>query len=171
VSRTQSLRASGGFSFIELVVVIGLIGVISAISIPWFLTYVEAEKIRGAAREVATLLNQARQLAVTRNTSFSVEGQLSPLNQVRFCSGVAIPCPGGAVWVAEATDANGWIRLDNNTQLVLAQPITFSALGAATPGGRLRVAQGPGAAAPSSCLDVVVSGSGRVQIATSLSCP
>ena len=167
VSRTHSLRASGGFSFIELVVVIGLIGVISAISIPWFLTYVEAEKIRGAAREVAALLNQARQLAVTRNRSFSVDAQTAPQNRMRFCSGAALPCPGGTVWVDTATDANGWIQLDNNVRLVLAQAVTFSALGAATPGGRLRVQQAQG----TSCLDVVVSGSGRIQIGASPSCP
>lgn len=163
----HSLRAAGGYTFIELVVVIALIGVISAIAVPSILSYIEAEKIRGAARDVVALMNQARQLAVTQNIPYSVEGQTSPLNQLRFCSGSAIPCPPAAVWIAPATNANGWIPLDNAVQLVLAQPITFTSLGAATPGGRLRVQQQQG----TSCLDVVVSASGRVQITTALSCP
>jgi prepilin-type N-terminal cleavage/methylation domain-containing protein len=166
VSRTHSLRASAGFSFVELSVVIGLIAIISAIAIPSILSYIEAEKIRGAARDIVALMNQARQLAVTQNTPFSVEGQTSPQNQLRFCSGSATPCPPAAVWVAPATNANGWIRLDN-VNLVLAQPITFTALGAAAPGGRLRVQQERSI----TCLDVVVSASGRIQIVTAAACP
>jgi prepilin-type N-terminal cleavage/methylation domain-containing protein len=166
VSRTQSLRASGGYSFIELAVVIALLAVISAIAIPSILTYIEAEKIRGAARDIVALMNEARQLAVTRNIPFSVEGQTSPLNQLRFCSGSVSPCPPAAVWISPTTNANGWIVIDN-VNLVLAQPITFTALGAAAPGGRLRVQQQRSA----NCLDVVVSASGRIQIVTALACP
>jgi prepilin-type N-terminal cleavage/methylation domain-containing protein len=168
VKRIESLRtASGGYSLIELVVVIGILGVLSAIAIPTILSYVEAEKIKGAAREVVALLNQARQLAVTRNISFSVEGDMSPQNRFRFCSGTLTPCPDGTVWIDPATDANGWIRLDNGVLLVAAPGITFTALGAATPGGRLRV-QHP---TDPTCLDVVVSPSGRATIAAPQSCP
>ena len=162
----QSLRASGGYSFIELSVVIALIAIVTAIAVPSILTYIEAEKIRGAARDIVALMNEARQLAVTRNISFSVEGQTSPLNQLRFCSGSISPCPPAAVWIAPSTNANGWIVIDN-VDLVLAQPITFTALGAAAPGGRLRVQQQRSA----NCLDVVVSASGRIQITAALACP
>jgi prepilin-type N-terminal cleavage/methylation domain-containing protein len=166
VSRTQSLRASAGYSFIELSVVIALIAVISAIAIPSILSYIEAEKIRGAARDIVALMNEARQLAITRNISFSVESQAAPANQLRFCAGSVTPCPPAAVWIAPATNANGWIRIDN-VNLVLAQPVTFTALGAAAPGGRLRVQQERSA----TCLDVLVSASGRVQIQTAQACP
>jgi prepilin-type N-terminal cleavage/methylation domain-containing protein len=162
----QSLRASAGYSFIELSVVIALIAIISAFAVPSILSYIEAEKIRGAARDIVALMNEARQLAITRNITYSVEGQTSPMNQLRFCSGSVTPCPPAAVWVAPATNANGWIRIDN-VSLVLAQPITFTALGAAAPGGRLRVQQERSA----NCLDVVVSGSGRVQIVPAQACP
>lgn len=166
MSTRENLKASAGYSFIELCVVIALLGIISAIAIPSLLTYIEAEKIRGAARDIVAMMNEARQLAVTRNIPFSVEGQTSPANQLRFCSGSVSPCPAGAVWVAPSTNANGWITIDN-VNLVLAQPITFTALGAAAPGGRLRVQQ----LRTVSCLDVVVSASGRIQIQTALACP
>lgn len=167
MKRIESLRtASGGYSLIELAVVIGILGVVSAIAIPTILSYVEAEKIKGAAREVVALLNQARQLAVTRNISFSVEGEMSPQNRLRFCPGTLTPCPADTVWEA-ATGADGWIRLDNGVLLVAAPAITFTALGATTPGGRLRV-QHP---ADPTCLDVVVSPSGRATVAPPLSCP
>lgn len=167
LSRVQGLRAAGGYSFIELATVTALIGVLAAITVPTILSSIEAEKIRGAAREVVALMNQARQLAVTQNIPYSIEGQTTPQNRLRFCSSVVNPCPGGTVWVDAATDPNGWIAVENGVLLVLAPPITFTALGAATPAGRLRVQQPQG----TSCLDVVVSASGRVQIVTSPSCP
>lgn len=168
MSRTHSSwTGSGGYTFIEVAVVIALIGVLTAISVPSLLSFIDAERVRGAAREIVTLMNQARQLAITRNLSFSVEAEVAPQNRLRFCSGTVTPCPAGAVWIDAATGANGWIGLDNQIPLVFAQTITFSALGAAAPGGRLRVQHPQGVA----CLDVVVSGSGRVQIATSPSCP
>jgi type IV fimbrial biogenesis protein FimT len=162
----ESLRASSGYSFIELSVVIALLGIITAVAVPSMLTYIEAEKIRGAARDIVAMMNEARQLAVTRNTPFSVEGQTAPANQLRFCAGSVSPCPPAAVWVAPSTNANGWMVIDN-VNLVLAQPVTFTALGAAAPGGRLRVQQQRAV----NCLDVVVSASGRIQIVTAQACP
>jgi prepilin-type N-terminal cleavage/methylation domain-containing protein len=162
----QSLRASSGYSFIELSVVIALLAIITAISVPSILTYIEAEKIRGAARDIVALMNEARQLAVTRNLPYSVEGQTSPANQLRFCSGSISPCPPAAVWIAPSTNANGWVTIDN-VNLVLAQPITFTALGAAAPGGRMRVQQ----LRATNCLDIVVSVSGRIQITAAQACP
>jgi prepilin-type N-terminal cleavage/methylation domain-containing protein len=169
VRKTHSpWRASSGYTFIEVSVVIALIGIVTAMTVPMLMSFVDAERVRGAAREIVTLMNQARQLAITRNMSFSVEAQVAPQNRLRFCSGiVANPCPAAAVWIDASTGADGWIGVDNQVPLVLAQAITFSSLGAAAPGGRLRV-QHPNNAA---CLDVVVSASGRVQIATSPSCP
>jgi prepilin-type N-terminal cleavage/methylation domain-containing protein len=168
VSKThRPWTATGGYTFIEVAVVIALIGILPTITVPMLVSFIDAERVRAAAREIGTLINQARQLAITRNLSFSVEAQAAPQNRLRFCSGTVIPCPVAAVWLDASTGANGWIALDNQVPLVLVQAITFTSLGTAAPGGRLRVQHPNGAA----CLDVVVAASGRVQIATSPSCP
>jgi prepilin-type N-terminal cleavage/methylation domain-containing protein len=169
VRRLQKLIAPpDGFSFIELAVVIGIIGVIAIFSLPTFISFVQAQRTQGAARELVAMLNQARHLAITRNTPFSVEVQATPQGgQVRYCSGTATPCPGASVWNGPGTGANGWMTMANGDRIVLSPQITFSSLGAASTAGTLRVQNAEG----SSCLDVIVSPAGRLRIAAAGACP
>jgi prepilin-type N-terminal cleavage/methylation domain-containing protein len=159
--------AAGGFTLVELLVVIALLVIVAAISAPFYLSYQRAQETSGAARELVTGLNQARQLAITRSTSFSVETQANPQNRFRFCSGAATPCPGGSVWTGPGTDAAGWRVLDNGARITQTPRITFNSLGAATASGALRVQN----SSATGCLDVVVSPSGRIQITGSAACP
>lgn len=163
----QRYTATDGFTFIELVVAIAIIGIVALFTAPMFVSFIQSQRTQGAARELVAFLNQARQLAITRNTPFSVEVQAAPPDRLRFCSGSATPCPGGTVWNGPGTGANGWMALANNDRIVVAPAITFSALGAATAAGTLRVQNGQG----TSCLDVVVSPAGRIRIAAAGSCP
>ncbi len=158
---------SGGFSFIELVIVIGLIGILSAFFVPTLITFIQAQRTQGAARELIALLNQARQLAITRNVPFSVEAQVTPQDRLRFCQGTVTPCPGPNVWAGPGTLPGGWMGMANGDRITLVAPITFTQLGAAAPGGILRVQNASG----SSCLEVVVSVSGRMRIAPAAACP
>jgi len=159
-----------GFALAELLVVIAVLGIIAAIAIPSFLSYLQAAQTRGAAQEVATILNQARQLAITRNQSVCVHptGVGSP--QIHFH---LVSCA-GAVWTGPGTDGGGNITLSNNVSFTAVAQITFSSLGAATFGGcvapcRLRVQN----QAATSTMDVVVNLTGRVRITCSdvVTCP
>lgn len=168
-ARTLVVRdgGSGGLTFIELAVVIGLVAIIAAISIPFLLSFARSQRTQGAARELVALLNQARQLAITRNTPFSVDVKITPQDRLRFCSGAVTPCPGGTVWTGAGTDATGWMRLANRDRILLGPAITFSTLGSAISAGRLRVQDAQG----TSCLDVVVSVSGRIRTEAASGCP
>jgi Tfp pilus assembly protein FimT len=148
-----------GFSLTELVVLMAVIGIMTAVAFPYFLSYMRAQETEGAARELVTLLNQARQLAITRNISHSVQVDTTPPGRVRFCSGTTLPCPGGSVWTGPGTDSNGWIALANRATLAVGPAITFTPLGAATPAGTLQVRNPSG----TSSRNVVVSASGRVR--------
>lgn len=160
-------RSERGFTLLELIVAIVVIAIVTAIGFPMFLSFQRAQETDGGAREIVVALNQARQLAITNNTSFSVELQTSPQNRLRFCSGTATPCPSAAVWTGAGTDGSGWRGLDNAVRLVLGPTITFSSLGAATPSGRLRVQN----SSATSCLDVVVNPSGGSRVTAPLACP
>jgi type IV fimbrial biogenesis protein FimT len=155
-----------GFTLVELLIVIALLVVVAAIGAPFYLSYQRAQETNGAARELITMLNQARQLAITRSTSFSVEAQANPQNRVRLCSGAVTPCPGG-IWTGPETDTAGWRVLDNGSRITQNPRITFSSLGAATTAGTLRVQN----SSATGCLDVVVSPSGRVRITGAGACP
>jgi Tfp pilus assembly protein FimT len=121
------------------------------------MSFVQSEQTRGAAREVATLLNQARQLAITRNTSYRVEVDTTN-NRLRF-----VKTSDSTAWTGPGTDGSGYMQLANQTKLtaVTANPV-FSPLGAANPGGTITVQN----AQATSTMNVVVSPAGRIRQCT-----
>ena len=62
-----------GFSLTELIVVVGLIGVLSLVAVPSLLTYWQSSSLTAGAEQLASVMNRARQLAVRSNTSVCVE--------------------------------------------------------------------------------------------------
>ncbi len=158
-----------GFTLVELVVVVAALAILAAITIPFMLSFVQASQTRGAAQELKALLNHARQLAITQNTSYSVEVQVNSNNLLRFCSGTTTPCPAANIWTGPGTDQNGWFRLASQAQIVNATANPgFTSLGAATTGATIRVQNSQ---QKTSCLEVVVSGSGRISTQGASQCP
>ena len=159
---------SAGFSVVELVILVAVISILSAIGFPLYLSYSRAQETDGAARTIVVSMNQARQLAVMRGTSFSIETQTNPNNRMRFCSGTTVPCPGGQVYTGPGTDGSGWRRLENAARITAGPAITFSSLGAATTSGVITVQN----SSATGSLDVCVSPSGRIKVQTQgAACP
>jgi len=166
-ARRQWTRADG-FTVVELMVLVAVVSILCAIGFPLYLSYSRAQETDGAARVVVVALNQARQLAVMRGTSFSIETQTNPNNRMRFCSGTVAPCPGGQVYTGAETDTNGWRKLENGSRFTAGPAITFSSLGAATVSGIITVQN----SSASGSLDVCVSPSGRIKVqAPGSACP
>jgi Tfp pilus assembly protein FimT len=166
---TRGFRpASAGFTLVELVVLVAVISILCAIGFPLYLSYARAQETDSAARVIVVALNQARQLAVTRGISFSIETQTNPNNRMRFCSGTAVPCPAGQVYTGAETDPNGWRTLENGSRFTAGPAITFSSLGAATVSGIITVQN----SSATGSLDVCVSPSGRIKAqAPGSACP
>src|SRR5262245_60998711 len=76
--------SSEGFQLAELLVLLVIIAILSAIGFPLYLSFHRAQETDGAARTVVTALAQARQLAITRGITYSVVTQTNPSNRMRF---------------------------------------------------------------------------------------
>ena len=150
--RGSRCLGEAGFTVMELFVVIGLIGVIMAISTPFLLSYVRTSALRAGAEEMATLLNRARQLAIKDNRSMCVTNLG---NRVQYRIGAC----GGTVWAGEGTDGAGFIQLTNNITVTGGQ-VVFTYIGTATSAGAYLLTNPQ----DGRTLSVVVAPSGRISI-------
>ena len=143
------------FSTMELLVVIAMIGVITAIASPHFMSYWRTSSTTAAASELAAAINRARQLAISGNRSYCAE--VSGTN-VRYRENTNNNCTAGAIWTGPGTDNGGLIRLQNSMS-VSGGPVVFTSLGAAALAGTFTVTNPNGGTRA-----VVVAASGRVRV-------
>ena len=153
-------QAERGFTLAELVILIAVIGILSVMAVPSFLRYYQAATLKSGAQQFATLVNQARELAIKENGKFCV--QMSSPSQMMYRR---VNCTTGTVWVGPGTDAAGNINLPPS---ITAAPVTagvnpiFDYVGsAATQAGGFTLTNTQTGAT----LTVSVAASGRVTVA------
>jgi len=72
--RTKAVHRhrSPGFSLVELLIVLGIIGAMAAVALPSVARYVRNFRIKGATQQVAMEINVARSKAITKNVNLRV---------------------------------------------------------------------------------------------------
>lgn len=70
--RTRLFSRRAGTTLIELMVVVGIVAVLAAISIPRATRYMDRIQVSGATREIATMFATARMAAIARASLVSV---------------------------------------------------------------------------------------------------
>ena len=150
-NRRVSNRA--GFSLAEIAVVLAVIGTLFSLALPAILNYYQTAQVRGAASDVASYMNQARQLAIQMNCSVSVQVNPTTITYTRQAN-----CQTPGIWRGPGTTAAGNINAPDGITLATSATPIFTNLGAAAPAATLTVTHG------SSSLSVLVSASGRVTV-------
>lgn len=69
---TRFKKTARGFSLIELIVVIALIAILTAIAVPGYQSFMVRSRLKGAARQVMSDLMNARMMAVSLNQKVKV---------------------------------------------------------------------------------------------------
>ena len=67
MGKGKQRKSDSGFSLIELMFVIGIIGIVSAITVPAIMNRMPEYRLREATRDVVSSLQEARMKAVNRN--------------------------------------------------------------------------------------------------------
>lgn len=146
---------SAGFTLVELLVLVAVIGVLFALMVPAFLNYYQASQLTTAAQQVRTLLNQARGLAIKQNGNACV--QLASATQMQYSLNTT--CTGTA-WIGAGTDGVGNINLPQGVTVTASANPVFGYRGAALPAATYTVTN----ATTASTLTVSVALSGRITI-------
>jgi len=142
-----------GFSATELIVVCAILGILAAVSVPFFIRYYQSAALKAATEEVAVFLNQGRQVAIKENQPVCVQRTTSALQlRVNGCS--------GTTWVGAGTDSSGNLKLPTGFTLASTADPVFSYLGAASPAATFTITN----ARDGRTLTVAVSASGRVTV-------
>lgn len=152
---TDVRRHEAGFSLTELIVVIAMIGIVTVLAGPQFMSYWRTSATSAAATELATALNRARQLAIAGNQPFCAEAFASG---VRYKENSSAACD-GTNWTGPGTDGQGRVTISNRMIISGGPYVVFSQLGAATRAGTFTVTNPNGGSR-----NVVVAGSGRVSV-------
>ena len=143
-----------GWTLAELLVAIAVIGILTAVSAPLFVSYLQSATVRAGAQETRTALNGAKQLAITLRQPICLQPAGGNAYQLHKTT-----CAGAVVLALEApgADATGTFRLQNGVVLTVNTAPVFSPLGGAAPAGQFTVTGSAG-----NSLTVTVSTAGRI---------
>ena len=113
-----------GFGLTELVVVVALLGILSVFAVPNLVAYYQSSSLTAGAEQLAAVMNRARHLAISQNTSVCVE-RTGTTVRLRTVS-----CA-GTIWTGVGTNSAGTIQIANNLQVGGAGTALFTNVGAA----------------------------------------
>jgi len=150
-----------GITFIELMTVVAVIGIMSAMAVPSFLSYMPKLRVKSAARDVVSQLRLARSKAVAERRPYGVSFNLGNRSMITFAdtNDPASQSYSVSDSLLNADTLSNDIALNSCTYA--NNCVVFSSTGAASTSGDLQVVTGDGSIIMS--INVLAS-TGRVRL-------
>ena len=79
----EGMRSERGYTLFEILIVVGLIGVISGIALPVFMSSNEMNSLWTSSERLGALMRQTRLKAITRNTTYQIRFNCPGTGQAR----------------------------------------------------------------------------------------
>lgn len=143
-----------GFTVTELIVVIALFGLLTAMGVPAYLSYRQSAILKSAAQQIVTMIHVARELALRVNDSVCIK--LPNATTMSYTLGGC----SGTVWVGVGTDSAGNMNLPEGVTVTTTANPVFNYVGSALPAATYTITN----TQTSATLTVSVALSGRVTI-------
>lgn len=121
------MKQSAGFSLIELMVVIAIIGILAVIGMPSYNTWIQNSRIRNGAESILNGLQLARSEAVARNTNIDFVLTDVASGWTVGCNAPSATCP-AVIQSRSASEGSGGTSATVNGASV-ANTVRFSNLG------------------------------------------
>lgn len=160
-----SVRGRRGYSYIELLLVMGIMAMMALIVTPWFIKVAQRNQVKSAARQVAIMLQAARISAVRRDRQVSVVITSGTAQPVQFDT-VEPPPP-----APTPTHVPRTLMLPADAAKLVVTPagglITFAGDGRVSSPGPFDITlEGPVKASLRNQITVRTSTNGRIEIIT-----
>jgi type IV fimbrial biogenesis protein FimT len=177
------MKKLAGFSLVELIIAIAIMGILLSLGLPAFTTYINNAKLRAGAQSLLSGIQMARTEAVRRNANVTFLLTNDDYTVVGFAA--VTPNTSGQNWLIRTSSLSEFIEAKfgaegGGRQAAAGSPvqingslasITFSGLGSTSPAGgaTFQVTNPAGgdcasAGGPMRCLNVVVSVGGQSRI-------
>jgi prepilin-type N-terminal cleavage/methylation domain-containing protein len=82
----EAARGQGGFSIVELLIVVAVIAIMAAVALPNLAGYLRNYRIRGASQQVAGEIQNARMKAITQNVNRGITFAVVDADSYRWVS-------------------------------------------------------------------------------------